>query len=90
MGRPIDAMNADTPAVLDLSGNPLRGRSGLSAGERVWTFTPDAMWKPGRYVLMLPPGLEDPQGNTIAAPFEVSSPRPPRSDAPTVLSFVVR
>lgn len=90
MGRPIDAMNADTPVVLDLSGNPLRGRPGLSAGESVWTFTPDAVWKPGRYVLMLPPGLEDPEGNTIAAPFEVLSPQPRRSDAPTVLSFVAR
>ncbi len=90
MGRPIDATNADMPAVLDLSGNPLRGRSAVFAGESVWAFTPAIAWKAGRYVLMVPPGLEDPAGNTIAAPFEMSSPRPARSNAPTVLSFIVR
>ena len=88
--HPIDAMNADTPAVLDLSGNPLRGRSVVLARESVWAFTPATAWKAGRYVLIVPPGLEDPAGNTIAAPFEMSSPRAARSNAPTVLSFVVR
>jgi hypothetical protein len=88
--HPIDAMEADTLAVLDLSGNPLRGRSAVLAGESVWTFTPATAWEAGRYVLIVPPGLEDPVGNTMAAPFEMSSPRAARSNAPLVLSFVVR
>jgi hypothetical protein len=59
MGGPIDAMDADDPVVLDASGKPLQGRTGFSEGESVWTFTPDTKWNPGRYVLILPPSLEE-------------------------------
>jgi hypothetical protein len=91
MARSIDAMEADVPVVLDASGKVLPGRSTLLDGESVWIFTPDAVWNPGRYILALPPGLEDAEGNTIAAPFESSSPPPSRrSDAPTLLCVTVR
>jgi hypothetical protein len=84
-------MEADVPVVLDASGTALPGRSTLLDGESVWTFTPDAAWNPGRYILALPPGLEDTAGNTIAAPFEASSSSPsPRSDAPILLWVTVR
>jgi hypothetical protein len=91
MGRPTDAMEVDVPVVLDASGKVLLGRSVLSADESIWTFTPDDTWKAGRYILVLPAALEDPEGNTIAAPFEASSSQLPlRSNTPTQLSVTVR
>jgi hypothetical protein len=39
--------------------------------ERRWTFTPDTVWRRGRYQLIIQTTLEDLAGNNIGKPFEV-------------------
>lgn len=39
--------------------------------ERRWIFTPDTVWRRGRYQLIIHTTLEDLAGNNIGKPFEV-------------------
>ena len=43
----------------------------LEDQERRWTFTPDNVWRRGRYQLIIHTTLEDLAGNNIGKPFEV-------------------
>lgn len=47
------------------------GKASLEDQERRWTFTPDTVWRRGRYQLIIQTTLEDLAGNNIGKPFEV-------------------
>jgi hypothetical protein len=47
------------------------GKVSLEEQERRWTFTPDNVWRRGRYQLIIHTTLEDLAGNNIGKPFEV-------------------
>ena len=47
------------------------GKVSLEDQERRWTFTPDNVWRRGRYQLIIHTTLEDLAGNNIGKPFEV-------------------
>jgi len=53
------------------SGGILEGKVSLDDQERRWTFTPDNVWRRGRYQLIIQTTLEDLAGNNIGKPFEV-------------------
>jgi len=47
------------------------GKVSLEDQERRWTFTPDNVWRRGRYQLIIHTTVEDLAGNNIGKPFEV-------------------
>jgi hypothetical protein len=49
----------------------VEGKVSLEDQERRWTFTPDNVWRRGRYQLIIQTTLEDLAGNNIGKPFEV-------------------
>ena len=49
----------------------LEGEAILDLDNRVWQFTPRALWCPGDYQLAVGVILEDLAGNSVARPFEV-------------------
>jgi hypothetical protein len=53
------------------SGELVEGKVSLEDLERRWTFTPDTVWRRGRYQLIIQTTLEDLAGNNIGKPFEV-------------------
>lgn len=53
------------------SGEIVEGTVSLEDQERRWTFTPDNVWRRGRYQLIIQTRLEDLAGNNIGKPFEV-------------------
>jgi hypothetical protein len=57
--------------VEEESGAMVKGSVLLTDQERRWTFTPESVWRPGRYQLIIPTTLEDLAGNNIGKPFEV-------------------
>lgn len=67
--------------VADAAGNVVPGTVGVSDSETVWQFTPDDVWKPQEYQLLVSPLLEDLAGNTPLRVFDtdLSEPVP---DAP--------
>jgi hypothetical protein len=57
--------------VAGSSGEIVKGKVSLEDQERLWTFTPDQVWRRGRYQLLIQTTLEDLAGNNIGKPFEV-------------------
>ncbi len=53
------------------TGEILQGKVSLEDQERRWRFTPDTVWRNGRYQLIIQTTLEDLAGNNIGKPFEV-------------------
>jgi hypothetical protein len=53
------------------SGEAVEGKITLEDQERRWAFTPDIIWRRGRYQLIIQTTLEDLAGNNIGKPFEV-------------------
>lgn len=68
------------------------GEAALADHETRWSFTPKAPWRAGRYRLQVDGTLEDPSGNSVLRPFEVSpdQPQPPSIPSISYLSFEVR
>jgi len=54
------------------SGEAVGGKVSLEDEERRWIFTPDTVWRRGRYQLIIHTTLEDLAGNNIGKPFEVN------------------
>jgi hypothetical protein len=52
-------------------GEVVEGKVSLEDQERRWTFTPDTVWRRGRYQIIIHTTLEDLAGNNIGKPFEV-------------------
>lgn len=67
LGEPLD--HAMLARSLSVSGVP--GAGSIDAGECVWRFTPQEIWKPGEYRLEVDSSLEDLAGNKVGRPFEV-------------------
>jgi hypothetical protein len=57
--------------VTGASGELVEGKVSLEDHERRWTFTPDNVWRHGRYQIIIQTTLEDLAGNNIGKPFEV-------------------
>lgn len=92
LGDTVDhALGLRLVDVLSSGRNVVDGTTALAAHETRWTFTPAAPWRPGRYRLRIDGALEDPSGNSILQPFEVSPDQPPPTVMPAVsyLSFEV-
>jgi hypothetical protein len=53
-----------------LDGKLIQGKTMLSNGERVWTFTPEHPWTPGKYVLKINSLIEDLAGNNLQRLFD--------------------
>ena len=58
--------------VRDAAGHRIAGQVTVADHERRWSFTPEAPWQPGPYVIAVETILEDAAGNSIARPFEVN------------------
>ncbi|WP_152050671.1 hypothetical protein [Tautonia marina] len=70
--EPLDhALMGRLVFVSDEQGRLLSGQSEVTDHETRWSFTPDAPWRPGRYLLVADTDLEDLAGNGIGRPFEV-------------------
>jgi hypothetical protein len=70
--EPMD--HALAQRLIRVAGEPggiLEGKVSLEDQERRWTFTPDNVWRRGRYQLIIQTTLEDLAGNNIGKPFEV-------------------
>jgi hypothetical protein len=52
-------------------GGFVEGTISLEDRERRWIFTPDTVWRRGRYQIIIQTTLEDLAGNNIGKPFEV-------------------
>ena len=52
-------------------GEIVGGKVSLEDQERRWKFTPDTVWRRGRYQIIIQTTLEDLAGNNIGKPFEV-------------------
>jgi len=86
---PIDGRDADYLAIADVRGRRVAGRARLTNGERTWTFTPSAPWRPGAYKLVVRGTLEDPAGNRLGSRFETSIDSPPGAPVDAVVLFAV-
>jgi hypothetical protein len=53
------------------SGDLVEGKILLEDQERRWIFTPDTVWRQGRYQIIIQTTVEDLAGNNIGKPFEV-------------------
>jgi len=53
------------------SGEFVEGKISLEDQERRWAFTPDNIWRHGRYQIIIQNTLEDLAGNNIGKPFDV-------------------
>jgi hypothetical protein len=73
LDAPIDGRDVDYLAVVSSSHRRIPGRARLEAGEKRWTFTPDAPWTESEYTLAVFGNLEDASGNRMNGHFE--SPR---------------
>ncbi|HYT91194.1 MAG TPA: hypothetical protein VEL76_20945 [Gemmataceae bacterium] len=56
--------------VVDASGNAVKGRVEISAGERSWSFQPEQTWQAAAYRVEVDPDLEDTAGNTPRRAFD--------------------
>lgn len=71
-GEPLDvALAQRLIEVRQKEGAPVKGQVKLTDHETEWSFTPDAVWKDGHYVIRATTLLEDLAGNNIGKPFEV-------------------
>jgi hypothetical protein len=83
-----------SPRLIDVLGSGQQVVSGaptLHDHETRWSFTPSEKWQAGRYRLRVEGTLEDPSGNSVLRPFEVSPDAPQDVSPPTVsyLNFEV-
>lgn len=70
--EPMDhALSLRLIRVAGDQGGMVEGKVSLEEQERRWTFTPDNIWRRGRYQLIIHTTLEDLAGNNIGKPFEV-------------------
>lgn len=70
--RPLDRFLLERLLqVTDSEGKSVPGQMTVGGGERVVTFAPARLWKPGQYRLVVDTRLEDACGNRIGEPFEV-------------------
>jgi hypothetical protein len=70
--EPMDhALSQRLIRVAGDQGGMVEGKVSLEEQERRWTFTPDNVWRRGRYQLIIHTTLEDLAGNNIGKPFEV-------------------
>jgi hypothetical protein len=70
--EPMDhALSLRLIRVAGDQGGMAPGKVSLEEQERRWTFTPDNVWRRGRYQLIIHTTLEDLAGNNIGKPFEV-------------------
>lgn len=70
--EPMDhALSQRLIRVAGEQGELAPGKVSLEDQERRWTFTPDNVWRRGRYQLIIHTTLEDLAGNNIGKPFEV-------------------
>src|SRR5262252_10632856 len=53
LDRAIDGRDSDYLAIADVRDRRVAGRAQLTDGERTWTFTPNAPWRPGVYKLVV-------------------------------------
>ena len=86
---PVDGRDGDFLAIVDRGDHRVAGSARLTAGESVWTFTPDAPWQAGEYRLLVHGTLEDPAGNRLGGHFETptSLPQKPATDASLVFTI---
>lgn len=57
--------------VEDAAGRPVSGTAVIDELGRSWSLAPDSVWQPGRYDLVVSPGLEDLSGNQVGRAFEM-------------------
>jgi hypothetical protein len=57
--------------VVNAEGAKVAGKVEVSEEETLWSFTPDAAWKMGRYRLVADTILEDLAANRVGRKFEV-------------------
>ena len=93
VGEPIDhALGLRLIDVLGSGQQVVSGEPTLHDRETRWSFTPSEKWEAGRYRLRVEGTLEDPSGNSVLRPFEVSPDAPQDASPPAVsyLNFEVR
>jgi hypothetical protein len=56
--------------VEDAAGARVSGASTVDGSDAVWTFRPDAPWRPGAYAVRIEAALEDRAGNRFDRPFD--------------------
>jgi hypothetical protein len=76
--------------VASESGAPVRGSAATSAGEQIWSFTPEHPWTMTKLSLQADSFLEDLAGNSLARPFEVDLQGPPPRKVPAVVSVPIQ
>src|SRR5215510_2902075 len=70
--EPMDhALSQRVIRVTGESGEIMEGKISLEDQERRWAFTPDNIWRHGRYQIIIQNTLEDLAGNNIGKPFDV-------------------
>src|SRR5262245_48483531 len=70
--EPMDhALSQRLIRVAAEQGEIVGGAVSLEDQERRWKFTPDTVWRRGRYQLIIQTTVEDLAGNNIGKPFEV-------------------
>jgi len=70
--EPMDhALSQRVIRVTGESGEVVEGKISLEDQERRWAFTPDNIWRHGRYQIIIQNTLEDLAGNNIGKPFDV-------------------
>jgi hypothetical protein len=75
--------------VIDDRGVRVVGHAILSAGERIWQFTPDAPWTSEPHTLVVDSRIEDLAGNNLVRPFDLDLSHATRRSADAVrLRFV--
>jgi len=85
LGEPIDqALGLRLIDVLGSGQQVLPGKPALDERETRWSFSPSENWQPGRYRLRVEGTLEDPSGNSVLRPFEVSPDEPQDISGPAV------
>jgi hypothetical protein len=70
--EPMDhALSQRLIRVAAEQGEMVGGEVSLEDQERRWKFTPDTVWRRGRYQIIIQTTIEDLAGNNIGKPFEV-------------------
>ena len=72
--RPLDyALLRRALLVATARGDVVDGETAIEAAETRWIFTPREPWRPREYRLVVRRVLEDPAGNRVGRPFELTS-----------------
>ena len=73
--------------VVDAKDTPVAGKVEVSRDGKSWKFVPNSPWATQEYRIKVDAQLEDPCGNTPAAPFDVDADAPPLLPQPLFLTF---